>query len=302
MHWRDDMEYLAFRGARAALCALPYGGAECVLRELARLVGPGLGLRSRVVADQLRSVYADLSDARRAAMLRAVYDHLGRTVAEILCAEPARLAASVRVDPGWDELDQAVALGRGVVVASAHQGNFELGGRVLAARYDVLDVVKPQRNRAFDRDLTDLRQAHGIDTVPMARAGRAVLAHLRRGGVVTFFIDQDAGARGLRLDFLGRPASTWPGAARFALRAGAPVVPAAMARRPGGHVLRVGRALATQSGPADPAATLKLMGRINAAVEEFVREDPEQWFWVHRRWKGAAEARAVASSGKDEDT
>lgn len=299
MDWRSTTEYLAFRGARAALCALPYAGSERLLRGLARMAGPGLGIRSQVVADQLRAVFPDLPADRRDAMLRAVYDHLGRTAAEIICAEPKGLADRVRVEPGWDELDRAVALGRGVVVASAHLGNFELAGRVLAGRYDVLDVVKPQRNRAFDRDLTALRHAHGIATVPMARAGRAVLAHLRRGGVVTFFIDQDAGARGLRLDFLGRAASTWPGAARFALRAGAPVVPAATARRADGHVLRIGRAIATEAGPADPAATWDLMERISAAVEAFVREDPEQWFWVHRRWKGAAEAHTLDHSGKD---
>jgi KDO2-lipid IV(A) lauroyltransferase len=301
MDWRSTPEYILFRGARAALEALPYGAAERTLRGLARLAGPGLGLRARVVADQLHAVHPDLPAARREALLRAVYDHLGRSVAEILCADPVRLAASVRVEPGWDELDRAVAGGRGVVVATAHLGNFELGGRVLARRYDVLDVVKPQRNRAFDRDLEEMRHAHGIGTVPMDRAGRAVLAHLRRGGVVTFFVDQDAGARGLRLDFLGRPASTWPGAARFALRAGAPVVPAAMARRGDGHVLTIGRALETEPSPADERATRELMGRINAAVEEFVRRDPEQWFWVHRRWKGADEARPAAQPGEDTD-
>ena len=302
MDWRSTTEYVAFRGARAALRALPYRGSERVLRGLARAVGPGLGLRCGVVADQLLAVFPDLPAVRRDALLYAVYDNLGRTAAEVLCADPERLAARVRVEPGWDELDRAVACGRGVVVATAHLGNFELGGRVLAARYDLLDVVKPQRNPAFDRDLNALRRAHGIATVPMARAGRAALAQLRRGGVVALFIDQDAGAGGLRLDFLGRPASTWPGAARFALRAGAPVVPAAMVRGADGHVLRIGRPIVTEPGPADPRATRELMTRISAAVEDFVRENPEQWFWVHRRWKGADEARAADHSPEDAET
>lgn len=291
MDWRSKSEYVAYRGARAALGALPYGGTERVLRSLARMAGPVLGLRCAVVADQLRAVYPELPAGRRDAMLRAVYDHLGRTVAEILYADPEQLAAAVRVAPGWETLDAAVARGRGVIVATAHLGNFELGGRVLASRYDLLDVIKPQRNRSFDRDLSALRRAHGIATVPMARAGRAVLTHLRRGGVVALFIDQDAGAQGLRLDFLGRAASTWPGAARFALKTGAPVVPVVAARQGDGHVLRVGEIIEPPAQPATPDAVHGLMATISTAVESFVREHPEQWFWVHRRWKGADAAR-----------
>jgi KDO2-lipid IV(A) lauroyltransferase len=291
MDWRSTSEYVAFRGARAALRALPYGGRERVLRGLARVAGPGLGLRAGVVADQLREVYPDLPPRRRDAMLRAVYDNLGRTAAEILYADPARLTAAVRVEPGWETLDAAVARGRGVIVATAHLGNFELGGRVLAGRYDLLDVVKPQRNRAIDRDLAALRRAHGIATVPMDRAGRAVLGQLRRGGVVALFIDQDAGPRGVRLDFLGKAASTWPGAARFALHTGAPVVPVATVRDGKSHVLRVGPTIDVAREPADPLVVHRLMARISRAVEDFVRDHPEQWFWVHRRWKGAAAAR-----------
>jgi KDO2-lipid IV(A) lauroyltransferase len=243
------------------------------------------------VEAQLAAVYPGFDEDARRTMADAVYEHLARTVVEVFREDPSALLARARVEPGWDALDRALAGGRGAIAATAHLGNFELGGRMLAARYPLLDVVKPQRNRLFEAELQRLRNSHGIATVPMDRSGRAVLRHLADGGLVSLFVDQDAGGAGLPLDFLGLPASTWPGAARVALRTGCPVVPMAIVRAGGEHVLHLGEPIAVAAAPPSPARVGALMARISAAVEVFVRDHPEQWFWVHRRWKGAASAR-----------
>ncbi|MCB1184974.1 hypothetical protein KDM41_16220 [bacterium] len=291
MTWTDHMEYGAFRLLTGALAGLPTRWTRAAGRGVGRLAGDGLRVRRRVVDEQLSAVLPELPPQRRVALRRAVYAHLGETLVETFCLSPAQALGEVRVVPGWGELDEAVADGRGVIVVTAHLGNFELGGRVLARRFPVLDVIKPMRNPLFDRHLERLRARFGIATVPMDHAGRTVLAHLRRGGVVTLLVDQDAGAAGLRTPFLGRPASTWPGAARLALRTGAPLVPVAIVRGDdGGHVLHIGRRIAPPAGPADAAAVAALTARISAAVETFISRDPGQWFWVHRRWKGAEEA------------
>ena len=123
-----------------------------------------------------------------------------------------------------------------------------------------------------------------------------MLEQLKLGGLVSLLVDQDAGAAGLPLDFLGRPASTWPGAARFALRTGCPVIPMAIIRQPdGGHVLSIGEVIEVEQGPSEPARVRELMTRISLSVETFIHDNPEQWFWVHRRWKGAASARATSN-------
>jgi len=291
MRWQDRTEHLVFRLTVAGLRRLPYSCAEQALRTGAWVAGPVAGLRRRVVLRQLADIYPDLAPDGRRALMRAVYDHLGRTAAEVFCRDPRQLLDGVRVDPGWEVLDHAMSAGRGAIVVTGHLGNFELGGRLLATRYRLLDVIKPQRNAAFDRDLNALRNRHGIATVPVDKAGRRVLAHLRQGGLVSLLVDQDAGAAGLRLDFLGRPASTWPGAARLAMRVGCPVVPVAIVRSGAGHVFHLGAPLTAPSGTAAPDRVEHFMRRISDAVEAFVRAYPDQWFWVHRRWKGAAEAR-----------
>ena len=107
--------------------------------------------------------------------------------------------------------------------------------------------------------------------------------------------DQDAGREGVLTDFLGLPASTWPGAARLALRTGCPVVPVAILRSPDGdHVLHIGEpidAIGLTTAEKDIAI---FTSRISVAVERFIWEQPDQWFWVHRRWNGAAEAKRMS--------
>ncbi len=288
----DRAEYLIFRAVVGGLAKLPDRWSVWLCRKAGWLAGPILGFRRQVVLDQLGMVYPHRPDVEIRELAGLVYDSLGATVAETFCTRSDRLAAQVTVEPDWSVLDEAMSAGRGVLVVTAHLGNFELGGRILADRYSVLDVVKPMRNTLFGEYLQQARSHHGIATVPMDKSGRAVLSHLRSGGLVTLLVDQDAGPDGVRTDFLGQPASTWPGAARLAVRTGCPVVPVAILRRPDGrHTLSIGEALGPAPASADDENIALFTARISAAVESFISEQPEQWFWVHRRWKGAAEAR-----------
>lgn len=281
--------YLLLLGFARVCPRLPSRAADALAAALAWLAGDGLRLRRRVVDRQLAGCFPHLGAAERARLTRRVYRHLGRTLVEVLQA-PGR-EPPVRVCPGWQVVDEALASGRGAIVASAHLGNFELGGRVLARRYRLLDVVKPLRNRRVDAWLQEQRRAHGIATVGVDGAAAAVLAHLRGGGLVSLLLDQDAGAAGVRIPFLGREASAWSGAARFSLQTGCPVIPMGIIRQPdGSHVLKVGSPLLPGGRTGDEAGIRAYTAAISAAVERFVLEDPAQWFWVHRRWKEAERA------------
>lgn len=294
MKYRDCFEYALFRCITGAFALPPFSVAEkglVALAGLARRLPVG---RGDVVRRQLAAVFPQRTAADLAGMTKRVYDHLGLTAAEIFCARPGELAEKVRIVPGWQVLDEALAQGRGAIVATGHLGNFELGGRILAARYNVMDVVKTQRNGQFDRYLARMRHQYGIRTVPMERCARAVLGHLRGNGVVTLLLDQDAGAAGVPTNFLGLPASTWPGAARFSIRTRCSVVPMAILRQPDRtHVLHIGEPL-DPAGRNDRTADVHdYTSAISQAVESFIRRDPEQWFWVHRRWKGADSVRSA---------
>ena len=292
MDFQSQSEYALFRLIHFGLRPLPLTWTTNFLRLTARMAGCFPGVRRQVVFRQLRNVFPAADSRELAGMAGKVYDHLGVTAAEVLFADPDALARTVTVEPGWDVLEQALAKGGGALAVTGHIGNFELGGRVLAGRFPLLDVVKTQRNAPFDRYLQAQRLKFGIRTVPVERSGRAVLAHLRAGGLVTLLVDQDAGKTGVLTDFLGHPASTWPGAARISIRTGCPVVPIAILRNDDrSHTLHVGKAMSPR-GMTDTEEDIKeFTGLISKAVERFIWDRPEQWFWVHRRWKGAAEAR-----------
>lgn len=284
MNQPDLPAYVALLAFARACRSLRPDAAARVASLLATVAGDLLRLRRHVVDRQLAAAFPGLPEPERRRLARDVYRHLALTAVEVTRAPV--IQPHVAVSPGWDALDAALAAGRGAIVASAHLGNFELGGRVLAERYRLLDVAKPLRNRRVDAWLERERRRHGIGTVAVDGAAPAVLAHLRSGGLVSLVLDQDAGTAGVRIPFLGREASAWPGAARFSLQTGCPVVPMGIIRQAAGsHLLRVGEPLLPAGRVADEAGIRAYTAAISAAVEVFVREAPEQWFWVHRRWK-----------------
>ncbi len=294
---RNDIEHHFFQVLANSLRHIPGPVAGDLMAATGLLVGRGLGIRRAVVLDNLARVFSHWDCGRRENLADQVYQHLGLTIAETFAAAPgAKLPATV-VEPCWDHLDEALSLGRGVIVATGHIGNFELGGAVLAGHCRLLDVVKPQRNPRFDRELNLRRARQGIATVVGDQSGPAVVRHLREGGVVSLLLDQDAGRAGEIVDWLGHPASTWPGAARLSLRYGCPVVPMALIRQPDrSHRLRISPPLDPAGLTESPEGLNMYLQRIVDAVGQFVWDHPEQWFWVHRRWKSVARHSAGEGS------
>jgi len=286
MDINSQLEYFAFRTLLGGMRLLPYPTARQLLAGVGRFTGKVLRIRRSVVRQQLGLIYPKEESVALESLTDSVYNHLGLTVAEVFCGSSADLADAVKVTPGWHYVDQALALGRGAIVATGHIGNFELGGACLARRYRLLDVVKTQRNAPFDQYIQGMRHSLGIETVPMQRSGIRVLKHLRSGGLVSLLLDQDAGDQGLTTSFLGRDASTWPGVARFSIRTGCPVIPMALVRLDGGsHELKISPHLMPGGFADQPEDVRCYLEKISAGVEVFIRENPEQWFWVHRRWK-----------------
>jgi len=282
----SQLEYFAFRTILGGLRKLPYPLARQLLMGTGKFTGNILRIRRSVVRQQLGWIYPRENPAALESLTESVYNHLALTVAEVFCGNSTDLINAVKVTPGWHHVDQALSLGRGAIVATGHIGNFELGGACLARRYRLLDVVKMQRNAPFDQHIQGMRQKLGIETVPMQRSGPRVLKHLRSGGLVSLLLDQDAGNQGLETPFLGRAASTWPGVARFSIRTGCPVIPMALIRlADGGHELKISAPLVPDGVADRPEEVRCFLEKISAAVEVFIWENPEQWFWVHRRWK-----------------
>jgi len=224
-------------------------------------------------------------------LVRSVFENLGRTAVDV--ARSGRLFSGAgeptfRFD-GLECLKEASARGKGVLVLTAHFGPWELLTAFGALCYEPFHIVaRPLDNPRLDDLLTSLRERGGNLVIRKREAVQAILQVLRRGKTVGILIDQHISEReGVVVPFFGRPASTAAAPALIALRSGAVVLPAGITREAGRGCYRV------VAGPEIPvrrsgdlkADLVENTARFNRAIETLIRERPDQWFWVHRRWK-----------------
>jgi len=186
---------------------------------------------------------------------------------------------------GRHHLDQALDSGRGAVLVTGHFGSWEVTACALARLgYPVGLLVGVQRNRLVQRMMNDIRRACGIEVNEPRDLLRAVRS-LRANRFLAMLSDQDAGRRGVFVQFLGEPASTPRGAARLAILAGSPIIP--------GFTIRVGldkhRVVIERPiyppRTADEDAVRDLTQAYTGVMEDYVRRYPSAWLWTHRRWK-----------------
>jgi len=153
--------------------------------------------------------------------------------------------------------------------------------------YPVSFLVGEQHNTLVDGLMNRLRQGFGVETIPLTGSLRGVFRALRRNRIVAMLSDQDAGKGGIFVDFFGRPASTPYGPARFAVAAGAPLIPGVAVRHPGGrHELVIAPPVPAPPEGTQPAEAARLLTQAyTSAFEGFIRRHPDHYFWMHRRWK-----------------
>ncbi len=298
-------ELAEYLGARAVV-----GMARALSPAAAQRLGARLGAvayrsgaRRDIVRSQIAAAFAERDAGWVERQAAACYRHFGREALVI-----ARLARDVDTLPHCVETDAAaerwigrMVAGEGVVVVTGHLGNWELAGAYLTRRGVPLSaVVKRQRNGRFDAWLAGTRRRLGMESVYMDDA-RILPSLLARGRTVVLVADQDARGRGLPVTFFDRPASTFRGPARLALRTGAPLVFASLVRD--GDLYRMTAETVREGGDAPDASSaseveLEITRRWVAALEARVRRAPEQYFWFHRRWKsGAAVSRVRNEAG-----
>ena len=292
---RHRIEYALLRVVATVCAFLPEVLADRAGAALGWIVARVGRPRWSVVSEHLRLAFPDRDERWRRAVGRRCYAHLGAEAVAMfrLAGMSTRALLDRTTVVGLESVEKAAREGRGVVVVSAHLGNWEVGGAAVAARGCPMDiVVARQRNELFDRYLTRSRKRLGFGIIPRGEARRGVLRALKEGRAVGIMGDQDARRAGVFADFFGRPASTARGPAVLAMRAGAEVVTMFAIRRPGWRprytVHLEPLAMTVRGGGGSVArdeAVVALTQAFTNRIEERVREHPGQYLWLHRRWK-----------------
>lgn len=214
------------------------------------------------------------------------YENLGRGLVEylrfpLLSKESALALVKVA---GRENLDSALARGKGVMAVTGHFGDWELmGAAVSLMGYPMNFLVGEQHNRKVDDVMNAYRRMAGISIIPMGTAMRKVLTALRRNEMVALLSDQDAHEEGVFVDFLGKPASTPKGPAAFALKTGAALLPAFIVRKwkTGEHTVYFEPPIL----PNSSSTIYSLTKSYTDMLERYIKQYPDHWFWPHRRWK-----------------
>lgn len=288
---RHRLEYALVWPVVRLLGGLPRPLARLIAIVLARLVYALHGRLRRVGLRNLEIAFPDKTLRARRRILKAVFTGMGRQLAEF-CRFPRYTrenVGQVAIYDGFEHFDAARARGKGVLFLTAHMGGWEIGSFAHSLYGNPLHiVVRPLDNPYLDALVDRYRTLHGNRTFGKQDFARGILAALKAGETVGILMDQNVTPpAGVFVDFFGQPAATASGMARVALRTDAAVVP--------GFTLWDDelRKYRIHFEPAVPLArtgdeerdVIENTARFTRVIEEFARRYPEQWLWVHRRWK-----------------
>jgi len=282
--------YGLYRGLTGLLGVFPERLAEAAATGLARLLYRIPDFRLKDTLAHLELAFPDNPPEWRRRVARASYEHLVREALQVLRLYgrgTAEIQRRTTVE-GLEPIRRAIEEGRGALALTGHLGNWEIGAASVAARGIPVDVVAHrQTNPLFDRHWIQVRESVGIRTLVNYDAFRLVPRSLAEGRLVALVTDQNQRARGVFVPFFGRLASTARGPALFALRADVPIFLGAALREPGWpprYRLRFRKIEVPETGDRREIVR-ELTRRHVTLLEERIRDAPEQYFWMHRRWK-----------------
>jgi KDO2-lipid IV(A) lauroyltransferase len=288
---RENLEYgLVLRVARL-LGWLPRGQARRVAGVLAWCVYRLHGRLRRVGKRNLEMAFPELSARERKAILRGVYRSLGRQLVEF-----CRMTSYTRENThGWiryeglDHYLAARAREKGVLIVTGHLGAWELSSFYHSLMgYPMSMIARPLDNRPLDEFVNGIRCLHGNRVLPKDDFARGLLTAMRQGETVGILMDTNmTPPQGVFVKFFGKQACTASGVARVALKTGAAVLPGFMLweeaeRR---YVLHFGPQLVFERSEDEEADILAATQLCTSVLEKWIRRYPDQWLWIHRRWK-----------------
>jgi Kdo2-lipid IVA lauroyltransferase/acyltransferase len=289
---RAAARHVAHGGEAAALVAvmavfacLPVGLASAIGGFLGRTIGPRLRA-SRVARRNLGRALPGNSESENERILRAMWDNLGRAVAENPHLRRICAAGSGRVEiVNGEAIAALLATGRPSLLFGGHLANWEVGPTTI---HRIMGSALLSVYRAANNPWVDRLQRRGLRArlavAKGAQGGRELIRHLRRGGHVAMLVDQKLND-GIAVPFFGRDAMTAPAIARLAQQFDCPIVPVRVERLGGARFRFTVEPSFTVADSGNAAADVQAaMARVNAVIEAWVRVRPEQWLWLHRRW------------------
>ncbi len=299
---RHLAEYLAVRIVVCVLQMLRPETFHAFARLMARLCTDVVPVRRQVLEENLRIAFPDWTPAERRDCTRRMWEHLFLFVAEVAQA-PRKIHISNYRDfvvfENEPEFARCMYDGRPTIFLTAHFGAFEMLGYFAGMTgIPSYTVVRTLDNPYLERFLARFRGATGQHLIPKEGAAQKIAEVLDRGDLLGILADQYAGSKGIWVDFFGRPASTPKAIALLALSQGVRLVVASVRRdgRPMRFRQTLHAVLDPQAAPPELSTPRGITQWFTAEFEKFIRAEPSQYWWLHRRWKDGRKKRPNGTS------
>jgi KDO2-lipid IV(A) lauroyltransferase len=279
------LSYLALRALCFLLIILPLGFSYTLARWLGTFTYSVLRYRRAVVLDNLGIAFGrDMDEAQREKIGAESYRQISMSFVELLISPKLRDCIQHMLEPGQVSFIQGLlAQGLGLVTVSGHLGNWELQGAAAATTmHEPFTVAATQQSNPYiDRFITRRRNAMGMQVAGTKEAMKLLVRALRNHQAIGLVADQNAGLGAVFVDFFGKIAATQPGPAQLALKFKAPMVVGAAIRTGPGQFRVLVQQVEIKEGDTVETLTQKHV----KILEGFIRQYPEQYLWLHRRWK-----------------
>jgi len=286
---QNYIEYFLVILIRAFISLLPLKQALAFGKGIGLFVFDILRIRRDVAIENIRRAFPDKDEKEVEQIARQTFVNFGMSIIEFMrLPQMTREYFKKKVTfVNAELLAEAMARGKGAILLSGHFGNWELmGAAIRSLGYPTEAIAREQRNTLINKIINQHRQAVGIKTIQLGMALRGVLKSLRQNNFIGILADQDAHDEGVFVDFLGRPSSTAPGPAIFALKTGAPIIFGTCVRMENGrHTVYLQNIDHSDLDGLNSENIHILTQRHASALEASIRKWPDHWFWMHKRWK-----------------